>query len=91
MRPADDSFYNPRIMELEINHEDLIDDVIAREILPTSEEYTIFAALPASKLNSLSQGDIIVYGHQRHLIHKIENHSVGAENYQQFYCETLPE
>lgn len=77
-------------MEMEINHEDLIDDALAREILPTSEDFTIFAVLPESRLNSLSEGDIIVYGHQRHLIHKIEFRRVGSEDYKQYYCETLP-
>lgn len=77
-------------MELEINHEDLIDDALAREILPTNEDFTIFAALPESRLNSLGEGDLIVYGHQKHLIHKIELRRVGSEDYKQYYCETLP-
>jgi hypothetical protein len=78
-------------MELEINREDLIDDDIAREILPTSEDFTIFAAPVQSRINSLGEGDIIIYGHQRHLIHRVELHHVGTEDYKQYYCKTLPD
>jgi hypothetical protein len=78
-------------MELEINREDLIDDDIAREILPTSEDFTIFASPIQSRLNSLGEGDIIIYGHQRHLIHRVELHHVGTKDYKQYYCKTLPD